>query len=103
MHTTALGFYSGAKDQTQVLMLAQQTTDPSPQILTSSLVTVTSGIKRNKVGMQPTHLERERLFTAFYAVPLLWKDFRRQVLPNSKGHLSSDLSHHHIKQMFPNA
>lgn len=51
MHITALGFYSGAKDQTQVLMLAQQTTEPSPQLLTSSLVTVTSGIKRNEVGM----------------------------------------------------
>lgn len=70
MYTTALGFYSGAKDQTQVLMLAQQTTEPSPQLLTPSLVTATSGIKRNGVGMQPTHSEREMLFTAILCSPI---------------------------------
>lgn len=100
MHTTALGFYLGAKDQTQVLMLAQQTTELSPQLLTPSLVTATSGIKQNGVGCSPLIQKEKCSLLRYYTVPLLWNDFRRQVLPNSKG--SSDHSHH-IKRMFPNA
>lgn len=70
MHTTALGFYSGAKDQTQVLMLAQQTTEQSPQLLTPSLVTGTSGIKQNEVGMSHTHVEGEMLFAVILYSPI---------------------------------
>lgn len=49
MQTTALHFHMFARDQTQVLMLTQQTTEPFPQLLAPFLMAVTSGIKWNEV------------------------------------------------------